>query len=108
MVAVENTGSVHNVIVCTLCSCYPWPVLGLPPVWYKSAAYRSRVVKEPRAVLKEFGLEIPAGTEVRVWDSSAEIRYMVLPRRPAGTEALSETDLAALVTRDGMVGTAAV
>jgi len=108
MVAVENTDRVHNVIVCTLCSCYPWPVLGLPPVWYKSAAYRSRVVKEPRAVLKEFGLEIPSGTEVRVWDSSAEIRYMVVPRRPAGTEALSEAALAALVTRDGMVGTAAV
>lgn len=108
MVAVENTGSVHNVIVCTLCSCYPWPVLGLPPVWYKSAAYRSRVVKEPRGVLKEFGLEIPSGTEVRVWDSSAEIRYMVVPRRPAGTESLSEAALAALVTRDGMVGTAAV
>jgi len=108
MVAVENTDRVHNVIVCTLCSCYPWPVLGLPPNWYKSAAYRSRVVKEPRGVLKEFGLEIPAGTEVRVWDSSAEIRYMVVPRRPAGTDALSETALAALVTRDGMVGTAPV
>jgi nitrile hydratase len=108
MVAVENTDRVHNVIVCTLCSCYPWPVLGLPPVWYKSAAYRSRVVKEPRAVLQEFGLEVPAATEVRVWDSSAEIRYMVVPRRPAGTDALSEASLAALVTRDGMVGTAAV
>jgi nitrile hydratase subunit alpha len=108
MVAVENTERVHNVIVCTLCSCYPWPVLGLPPVWYKSAAYRSRVVKEPRGVLQEFGLEIPPGTEVRVWDSSAEIRYMVLPRRPAGTDNLSEPALAALVTRDGMVGTAAV
>ncbi|WP_151179052.1 nitrile hydratase subunit alpha [Hypericibacter terrae] len=108
MVAVENTERVHNVIVCTLCSCYPWPVLGLPPVWYKSAAYRSRVVKEPRGVLQEFGLEIPPGTEVRVWDSSAEIRYMVLPRRPAGTDNLSEAALAALVTRDGMVGTAAV
>jgi len=108
MVAVENTGRVHNVIVCTLCSCYPWPVLGLPPVWYKSAAYRSRVVKDPRGVLREFGLEIPSNTEVRVWDSSAEIRYMVVPRRPAGTEALSEAALAALVTRDGMVGTAAV
>jgi nitrile hydratase len=108
MVAVENTDRVHNVIVCTLCSCYPWPVLGLPPNWYKSAAYRSRVVKEPRGVLEEFGLEIPSGTEVRVWDSSAEIRYMVVPRRPAGTDALSETALAALVTRDGMVGTASV
>jgi nitrile hydratase len=108
MVAVENTERVHNVIVCTLCSCYPWPVLGLPPVWYKSAAYRSRVVKEPRGVLQEFGLEIPPGSEVRVWDSSAEIRYMVLPRRPAGTDNLSEAALAALVTRDGMVGTAAV
>jgi nitrile hydratase len=108
MVAVENTDRVHNVIVCTLCSCYPWPVLGLPPAWYKSAAYRSRVVKEPRAVLGEFGLEIPSGTELRVWDSSAEIRYMVVPRRPAGTESLPEAALAALVTRDGMVGTAAV
>jgi nitrile hydratase len=108
MVAVENTGSVHNVIVCTLCSCYPWPVLGLPPVWYKSAAYRSRVVKEPRAVLAEFGLKVPAATEVRVWDSSAEIRYMVVPRRPDGTDGLSEAALADLVTRDGMVGTAAV
>ena len=108
MVAVENTERVHNVIVCTLCSCYPWPVLGLPPVWYKSAAYRSRVVKEPRGVLQEFGLEIPSGTEVRVWDSSAEIRYMVVPRRPAGTDNLSEAALAALVTRDGMVGTAPV
>jgi nitrile hydratase len=108
MVAVENTERIHNVIVCTLCSCYPWPVLGLPPVWYKSAAYRSRVVKEPRGVLQEFGLAIPPSTEVRVWDSSAEIRYMVVPRRPAGTEGLSEAALAALVTRDGMVGTAAV
>jgi nitrile hydratase len=108
MVAVEYTGSVHNVTVCTLCSCYPWPVLGLPPVWYKSAAYRSRVVKEPRAVLAEFGLKVPAATEVRVWDSSAEIRYMVVPRRPDGTDGLSEAALADLVTRDGMVGTAAV
>jgi nitrile hydratase len=108
LVVVENTPQVHNVLVCTLCSCYPWPVLGLPPVWYKSAPYRSRVVKEPRAVLREFGLELPAEVEVRVWDSSAELRYMVLPRRPRGTEGLSEERLAALVTRDGMIGTALV
>ncbi|GGM36860.1 nitrile hydratase subunit alpha [Dactylosporangium sucinum] len=108
MHVVENTDLVHNVIVCTLCSCYPWPVLGLPPAWYKSAAYRSRVVREPRAVLAEFGLEIPVSTEVRVWDSTAEIRYMVLPQRPAGTENMSSRELADLVTRNGMIGTARV
>ena len=104
MVVVENTADVHNVLVCTLCSCYPWPTLGLPPVWYKSAPYRSRVVIEPRDVLKEFGLELPEATEVRVWDSTSEVRYMVLPERPAGTEHLSEDELAALVTRDAMIG----
>ncbi len=104
MVVVENTADVHNVLVCTLCSCYPWPTLGLPPVWYKSAPYRSRVVIEPRGVLKEFGLELPEATEVRVWDSTSEVRYMVLPERPAGTEHLSEDELAALVTRDAMIG----
>ena len=104
MVVVENTADVHNVLVCTLCSCYPWPTLGLPPVWYKSAPYRSRVVIEPRGVLKEFGLELPKATEVRVWDSTSEVRYMVLPERPAGTEHLSEDELAALVTRDAMIG----
>ena len=108
MVALENTDAVHNVVVCTLCSCYPWPVLGLPPTWYKSPAYRARVVKAPRAVLAEFGLDLPADTEVRVWDSSAEIRYLVLPQRPAGSEGLDEAALAALVTRDGMIGTASV
>jgi nitrile hydratase len=108
MVALENTPQVHNVVVCTLCSCYPWPVLGLPPVWYKSAPYRSRIVREPRAVLQEFGLEVPRDVEVRVWDSSAEIRYLVLPMRPAGTEGLREDELAALVTRDGMIGVATV
>ena len=108
MVAVENTPEVHNVIVCTLCSCYPWPVLGLPPLWYKSFAYRSRVVREPRAVLAEFDLHIPEEIEIRVWDSSAEIRYLVLPQRPAGSEDLDEQALAQLVTRDGMVGVAAV
>ncbi|HXZ60872.1 MAG TPA: nitrile hydratase subunit alpha [Steroidobacteraceae bacterium] len=108
MVVVENTPRVHNLIVCTLCSCYPWPVLGLPPVWYKSAAYRSRSVIDPRGVLKEFGTELPPEVEVRVWDSTAEVRYLVLPERPAGTEALSEGELAALVTRDSMVGVAPV
>jgi nitrile hydratase subunit alpha len=108
MVAVENTLSVHNMIVCTLCSCYPWPVLGLPPNWYKSHAYRSRAVIEPRAVLHEFGLDLPDSIEVRVWDSTAEIRYLVLPERPAGTENMSEEQLAALVTRDAMIGTARV
>jgi nitrile hydratase len=106
MIVVENTPQVHNVVVCTLCSCYPWPVLGLPPVWYKSSPYRSRVVIDPRGVLREFGTELPADTEVRVWDSTAEIRYLVLPERPADTEGLNEDALAALVTRDGMVGTA--
>ena len=108
MVVVENTKKVHNVIVCTLCSCYPWPVLGLPPVWYKSAPYRSRVVIDPRGVLREFGLELAEDVEVRVWDSTAELRYLVLPERPAGTESLNEEQLAALVTRDAMVGVARV
>ena len=108
MVVVENTPKVHNMVVCTLCSCYPWPVLGLPPVWYKSPAYRSRAVIEPRAVLREFGLELEEDVEVRVWDSSAEIRYLVLPERPRGTEHLSEQELAALVTRDAMIGVARV
>jgi nitrile hydratase len=106
MVVVENTDAVHNVIVCTLCSCYPWPVLGLPPNWYKGLAYRSRVVREPRAVLAEFGAEVPVDREVRVWDSSSEVRYWVLPQRPAGTEGLSEEELAALVTRDSIIGVA--
>jgi len=104
MVVVENTPSVHNVIVCTLCSCYPWPTLGLPPVWYKSAPYRARVVSEPRSVLKEFGLELPESVEVRVWDTTAELRYLVLPERPKGTELMSEEQLAVLVTRDSMIG----
>jgi len=108
MVVVENTPQVHNLIVCTLCSCYPWPVLGLPPVWYKSAPYRSRAVIDPRGVLREFGLELPENVEVRVWDSTAELRYLVLPARPMGTDHLSEEDLAALVTRDAMVGVAKV
>jgi nitrile hydratase len=106
MVAVENTPTVHNLVVCTLCSCYPWPVLGLPPVWYKSAPYRSRAVIDPRGVLKEFGTELPDDIEVRVWDSTAEIRYLVIPQRPAGTDGLDEAALAALVTRNGMIGTA--
>ena len=104
MMVLENSDRVHNVIVCTLCSCYPWTVLGLPPNWYKSPAYRSRIVREPRTVLREFGLDIPAATEVRVWDSTAELRYMVLPMRPAGTDGMSESKLAALVTRDSMLG----
>lgn len=108
MVVLENTPEVHNVVVCTLCSCYPWPVLGLPPAWYKSYAYRSRVVREPRVVLREFGLELPAEVEVRVWDSNSEVRYMVLPERPAHTEGLDEEALAALVTRDAMIGVAKV
>ena len=108
MVVVENTAGVHNVVVCTLCSCYPWPVLGLPPVWYKSAAYRARVVREPRAVLAELGLAIGDDVELRVWDSSAEVRYLVLPLRPDDTEALDEDALAEIVTRDGMIGVAAV
>src|SRR6266436_1809241 len=103
MVVVENTPRVHNLVVCTLCSCYPWPVLGLPPVWYKSSPYRSRAVIDPRGVLAEFGLALGDDVEVRVWDSTAEIRYLVLPERPAGTEGLDETALAALVTRDGMI-----
>jgi nitrile hydratase len=105
MVAVENTDKVHNLVVCTLCSCYPWSVLGLPPVWYKSAPYRSRAVLDPRSVLADFGVTLPADKEVRVWDSTAEIRYLVLPERPAGTEAWSEQRLAGLVTRDSMIGT---
>lgn len=105
MVAVENTDAVHNLVVCTLCSCYPLPVLGLPPVWYKSAPYRSRAVLDPRGVLADFGLTLPAGKEIRVWDSTAEIRYLVLPQRPAGTEGMSAERLAALVTRDSMIGT---
>ncbi|MGH7023551.1 MAG: nitrile hydratase subunit alpha [Caulobacteraceae bacterium] len=106
MVAVENTAATHNLVVCTLCSCYPWPVLGLPPVWYKSSAYRSRAVIDPRAVLAEFGTVLPAETEIRVWDSTAEVRYLVIPQRPAGTKGLGEEALAALVTRDGMIGAA--
>ena len=105
MVAVENGPGVHNVVVCTLCSCYPWPVLGVPPVWYKSAEYRARVVRDPRGVLAEFGVTLPAGTDVRVWDSTAEIRYLVIPERPEGTDGMSEEALADLVTRDSMVGT---
>jgi nitrile hydratase len=108
MVVVENSPTVHHMVVCTLCSCYPWPTLGLPPVWYKSAGYRSRVVIDPRSVLKEFGVEIPDNVEVRVWDSTAEIRYLVLPERPAGTESMSEEALAAIVTRDSMIGTGKV
>ena len=108
MVVVENTPTVHNVVVCTLCSCYPWPVLGLPPTWYKSSAYRSRIVIDPRSVLQEFGTELDDKVEVRVWDSSAEVRYLVLPERPAGTEDMSEAELAGLVTRDAMIGVAKV
>ena len=108
MVVVENTPTVHNLVVCTLCSCYPWPVLGLPPVWYKSSAYRSRAVIDPRGVLEDFGLTVSDGVAVRVWDSTAEIRYLVLPERPAGTEGLSVDALEELVTRDTMIGTARV
>ena len=108
MVVVENTPTTHNVVVCTLCSCYPWPVLGLPPTWFKSAPYRSRVVIDPRGVLREFGLELDESVAVRVWDSSAEIRYMVLPERPSGTEQLSEDELARLVDRDAMIGVTTV
>jgi nitrile hydratase len=108
MVVVENTPAVHNLVVCTLCSCYPWPVLGLPPVWYKSSAYRSRAVIDPRGVLQDFGLSVPDDVAVRVWDSTAEIRYLVLPERPAGTDGLSAEALEALVTRDAMIGTAKV
>jgi nitrile hydratase len=105
LVVVENTPDTHHLVVCTLCSCYPWPVLGLPPTWYKSAPYRARAVRDPRGVLADFGLVLPEGTTVRVWDSTAEIRYLVLPMRPAGTEGLPEDELAALVTRDSMIGT---
>ena len=106
LTVVENTPSVHNVIVCTLCSCYPWPVLGLPPTWYKSSAYRSRTVMDPRGVLSELGLDLPDAVEVRVWDSNAASRYLVLPERPHGTESMSEANLATLVTRDAMIGVA--
>jgi nitrile hydratase subunit alpha len=105
MVAVENTSDQHNMVVCTLCSCYPWPVLGLPPVWYKSAPYRSRAVLDPRGVLAEFGVHLPETTRIRIWDSTAEVRYLVIPMRPEGTEGLSEEALAELVTRDSMIGT---
>jgi nitrile hydratase subunit alpha len=108
MIVVENTAERHNLVVCTLCSCYPWPVLGLPPVWYKSAPYRSRAVIDPRGVLREFGLEIGEDVEIRVWDSTSEMRYLVLPERPAGTEHLTEEQLAGLVTRDTMIGTGKV
>jgi nitrile hydratase len=106
LIAVENTPEIHNVVVCTLCSCYPWPVLGLPPAWYKSPAYRSRMVAEPRAALREMGLEVAPGVRIRVWDSSAEARYFVLPERPAGASGLDEAALAELVTRDAMIGVA--
>ena len=106
MVCVENTPEIHNMVVCTLCSCYPWPVLGLPPAWYKASSYRARAVSEPRAVLKEFGVELNPQVEVRVWDSTAEIRYLVLPMQPQGTESLNETELANLVSRDSMIGVA--
>ena len=108
MVVVENTDDVHNMVVCTLCSCYPWPTLGLPPIWYKSAPYRARSVSDPRGVLKEFGVDLSEDAEIRVWDSNAELRYLVLPQRPAGTEGMSEEQLAELVTRDSMIGTAVV
>ena len=108
LIAVENTPKTHNIVVCTLCSCYPWPVLGLPPVWYKSAPYRSRAVIDPRGVLRDFGVQLPDDVEVRVWDSTAELRYLVLPRRPDGTEGMTEDELAALVTRDAMIGTGVV
>ncbi len=104
MIVVENTPEVHNLVVCTLCSCYPWPTLGLPPVWYKSAPYRARAVSDPRGVLREFGTELSENVEVRVWDTTAELRYLVLPERPAGTDNLTEEELAALVTRDSMIG----
>jgi nitrile hydratase len=108
MVVVENTPGIHNLVVCTLCSCYPLPVLGLPPVWYKSAPYRARAVRDPRGVLKEFGVALPEDTEVRVWDSTAELRYLVLPERPVGSEGMNEDALAAMVSRDAMIGTAIV
>jgi len=104
MVVVQNTAAVHNVIVCTLCSCYPWPVLGLPPAWYKDPPYRARMVREPRALLAEMGCRLPGDAEIRVWDSSAEVRYLVLPERPPGTEGMTEAELAGLVTRDSMIG----
>jgi nitrile hydratase len=105
MVALENTPKLHNMVVCTLCSCYPWPVLGLPPVWYKSAPYRSRAVADPRGVLRDFGVELPADTEIRIWDSTAEMRYLVVPVRPEGTDGWNEEELGRLVTRDSMIGT---
>ncbi|MBM3677459.1 MAG: nitrile hydratase subunit alpha [Actinobacteria bacterium] len=105
VLAVENTDDVHNLVVCTLCSCYPWGLLGLPPSWYKSPEYRARAVREPRSVLQEFGVELPDGVEIRVWDSSSDVRYLVLPQRPTGTEGLSEDELVALVTRESMIGT---
>jgi nitrile hydratase len=108
IVVVENTSSVHNVVVCTLCSCYPWPLLGLPPAWYKDPAYRSRIVREPRTMLRELGLDVAEDTEIRVWDSSSEVRYLVLPERPASSSDLDEEQLAALVTRDAMVGVASI
>ena len=108
MVVVENTDDVHNMVVCTLCSCYPWPTLGLPPIWYKSAPYRARSVSDPRGVLKEFGVDLSEDAEIRVWDSNAELRYLVLPQRPADTEGMSEEQLTELVTRDSMIGTAVV
>ncbi len=108
MVIVENTQTLHNMVVCTLCSCYPWPLLGIPPGWYKSDAYRARAVRDPRGVLADFGVELPAGQKIRVWDSTAEVRYLVLPQRPKGTEGWSEDDLAAIVTRDAMIGTGIV
>ena len=108
MVVLENGPKVHNLVVCTLCSCYPWPTLGLPPAWYKSSGYRSRAVIDPRGVLREFGLELPDDVEIRVWDSTSEVRYLVLPERPTGTDSMTEEELAALVTRDSMVGVAKV
>lgn len=108
IVVVQNSEDVHNVVVCTLCSCYPWPLLGLPPAWYKDPAYRSRVVKEPRQVLSEMGLDVPESKEIKVWDSSSEVRFFVLPERPAGTDGLSEEELVPLITRDAMVGVAVV
>jgi nitrile hydratase subunit alpha len=106
MVAVENTQTTHNMVVCTLCSCYPWPVLGLPPVWYKSAPYRSKAVRDPRGVLADFGVQLPPETEIRVWDSTSEMRYLVIPQRPAGTQGWSQDELETLITRDSMIGTA--
>lgn len=108
MVVVENSSGVHNIVVCTLCSCYPWPTLGLPPVWYKAAPYRSRAVADPRGVLDEFGVPLPDDVEIRVWDSNAELRYLVLPERPEGTDGMSEDELAAMVTRDSMIGTGVI